>query len=71
MKYGDKVRVINADSEYLGLTGTMGGLYLDGSVCVVLDLSGWEISFDPFDIEEIDYLTRLSVDGHTILPPAD
>ncbi len=72
MKYGDKVRIINPDSEWIGLTGLMNGTYLDGSISVVFDHTHWEVSFDPFDIEEVDYLTRTATtDGTTIWPPAD
>lgn len=51
MKVGDRVKVIGQDSEWVGLHGVMSGMFLNGTVAVVLDRSAWEVSFEPHDLE--------------------
>ncbi len=51
MKFGDRVMVVNQESEWLGCRGVMNGIYLNGTVSVILDRTGWEIGLEPFDIE--------------------
>ena len=51
MRFGDRLIVINPESEWLGCRGVMNSLYLNGTVSVILDKTGWEVSFEPFDLE--------------------
>lgn len=68
MKFGDRVTVCNQESEWFGCRGVMNGVYLNGSVSMILDRTGWEISLEPHDIE----LEELSGEPEgSISPPLD
>ena len=64
MRYGDRVTVVNRESEWLGCRGVMNGVYLNGTVSVILDRTGWEISLEPHDLE----LEELSGDAIRVVP---
>ena len=51
MKAGDRVKVVDQASEYIGCVGTMVGFHKDGRIIVNIDRPGWEVSFKPHDIE--------------------
>ena len=51
MQRGDRLKVIDPDSEFFGIAGVMLGVTREGRVVVILDNCHLHVDFDPHALE--------------------